>query len=802
MSQIRGCLNYIWNEADVLGQGATGSVYKARHKKTGALCAVKTFNAQSRHRPLNVQMREFEVCRRLSHRNIVQLVAIEEESMQRNQVLVMELCRGGSLYTMLECPENAYGMEESEFLRILHDIASGMQHLRETGIVHRDIKPGNILCYVEEDGSTTYKLTDFGAARELDDEEQFVSLYGTEEYLYPDMYERAVLRRPTSAQFDARVDLWSVGVTLYQLATGHLPFRPFGGRENRDTMHDITTRKQSGVLSGVQLTAGGPIEWSRELPNTSAISLGLRKLVTPLLAGLMESNIELMWTFDKFFQTVNVIRAKRVVHVFNTATSTLLHAYMSHSDHMAKFQEELASQSDIPAKNQLLFHDNHRMSTIVQPQQNVSTYPVTSQSNPIMLYFCDRNNNNVEFSPVQPLGLPPIPQISSQANIEQDHAVAKACCALLFLMIRTTKDLHNRQKQLATAVAMFMHDLSMTVEHVWTFIDPFKQLVAGVGRRGRALAESQTLQLASLRLAAGQSNAMVEELDRLARELEDTLVQPETIQRLNDDVNEVYAYIDKYNDRVVVKKELNCPEIKELHCKDMDTCLKKLDQAVEQTQNNYRDFRRNKTLRQLHHNEAQIQKFEKQKMRVTCTRAMAVVEECHASLTRVVKKFQEWYRWTSKVRYRMSKIKTQVEDYTERQHALCEQLDKNEREFVAKVLQVQQKLNGDICLETPGQGQVSNDPSRDYVICDKGDALIPDKGSRGEIDLGLSSKQTIERPKSARSVSGTNSRTLVKQLNQHLQTLQQDADNVKDSLQENTELLKGIQSLCSMDRPT
>jgi serine/threonine protein kinase len=63
----------------------------------------------------------------------------------------------------------------------------GMNHLRENGIVHRDIKPGNIMRVIGEDGQSVYKLTDFGAARELEDDEQFVSLYGTEEYLVSHM---------------------------------------------------------------------------------------------------------------------------------------------------------------------------------------------------------------------------------------------------------------------------------------------------------------------------------------------------------------------------------------------------------------------------------------------------------------------------------------------------------------------------------------------------------------------------------------------------------------------------------------
>lgn len=58
-------------------------------------------------------------------------------------------------------------------------------------IIFRDLKPGNIMKFIRDDGTIVYKLTDFGAARELNDDQQFVSLYGTEEYLHPDMYERA-----------------------------------------------------------------------------------------------------------------------------------------------------------------------------------------------------------------------------------------------------------------------------------------------------------------------------------------------------------------------------------------------------------------------------------------------------------------------------------------------------------------------------------------------------------------------------------------------------------------------------------
>lgn len=82
----------------------------------------------------------------------------------------------------LHSPKARLSRELQAHASLLLPVA-GMNHLRENGVVHRDIKPGNIMRLVGEDGQSIYKLTDFGAARELEDDEKFVSVYGTEEYL-------------------------------------------------------------------------------------------------------------------------------------------------------------------------------------------------------------------------------------------------------------------------------------------------------------------------------------------------------------------------------------------------------------------------------------------------------------------------------------------------------------------------------------------------------------------------------------------------------------------------------------------
>uniref|UniRef100_A0A4W4G6N4 Protein kinase domain-containing protein n=1 Tax=Electrophorus electricus TaxID=8005 RepID=A0A4W4G6N4_ELEEL len=385
---MQSTTNYLWLISDLLGQGATANVYRGRHKKTGDLYAVKVFNNLSFLRPLDVQMREFEVLKKLNHKNIVKLFAVEEESNARHKVLVMEYCPYGSLYTVLEEPSNAYGLPEDEFLIVLQDVVAGMNHLREYGIVHRDIKPGNIMRVIGEDGRSVYKLTDFGAARELEDDEQFVSLYGTEEYLHPDMYERAVLRKDHQKKYGATVDLWSIGVTFYHAATGSLPFRPYEGpRRNKEVMYKIITEKPPGAISGQQKFENGKIEWSTEMPISCSLSKGLQSLLTPVLANILEADQEKCWGFDQFFAETSDILHRTVIYVFSLQQATLHHVYIHTYNTATLFQELLFRRTNISIPNQELMYEGRRL--VLETNRQAQTFPRTTRDNPIMLLSRD-----------------------------------------------------------------------------------------------------------------------------------------------------------------------------------------------------------------------------------------------------------------------------------------------------------------------------------------------------------------------------------------------------------------------------
>ncbi|XP_034473988.1 serine/threonine-protein kinase TBK1 isoform X1 [Drosophila innubila] len=426
MSFLRGSLNYVWCTTSVLGKGATGSVFQGVNKTTGESVAVKTFNPYSHMRPADVQIREFEALKKVNHENIVKLLAIEEDQEGRGKVIVMELCTGGSLFNILDDPENSYGLPEHEFLLVLEHLCAGMKHLRDNKLVHRDLKPGNIMKFISEDGQTIYKLTDFGAARELEDNQPFASLYGTEEYLHPDLYERAVLRKSIQRSFTANVDLWSIGVTLYHVATGNLPFRPYGGRKNRETMHQITTKKASGVISGTQLAENGPIEWSTTLPPHAHLSQGLKTLVTPLLAGLLEENREKTWSFDRFFQEVTLILRKRVIHVFFTNRTSSVEVFLEPEEQIDNFRERIFLQTEVPLEKQILLFNNEHLEKKVTPRTIAKAFPTTTTDQPIFLYSND--DNNVQLP--QQLELPKFPVFPPNVSVENDASLAKAACSV------------------------------------------------------------------------------------------------------------------------------------------------------------------------------------------------------------------------------------------------------------------------------------------------------------------------------------------------------------------------------------
>ncbi|XP_065505503.1 inhibitor of nuclear factor kappa-B kinase subunit epsilon isoform X2 [Caloenas nicobarica] len=582
--------NYLWSTEDLLGQGATASVYKARNKKSGELVAVKVFNNASYLRPQEVQMREFEMLRKLNHKNIVKLFAVEETGSSKQKVLVMEFCSSGSLLNMLEDPANTFGLAESEFLIVLQCVVAGMNHLRENGVIHRDIKPSNIMRLMGEDGQSIYKLTDFGAARELDDDEKFVSVYGTEEYLHPDMYKRAVLRKPQQKAFGVTVDLWSIGVTFYHAATGSLPFVPFGGpRRNKEIMYKITTEKPPGAIAGVQRQENGSIEWSYELPVTCQLSTGLKDQLIPILANILEVDQEKCWGFDQFFAETNDILHRIVVDVFSLQQASLHRIYIHSYNTTTKFLDAVFKQTNIVPHQQEYFFEGHLYE--LDPNLQADNFYRTTEHNPLTLLSTAEPPEEVVGVRYRDPALD-FPKFVPKVDVLADCSAAKSAVGAGYQTLRIARALRRCRELLARALHWVIGNLKTECSRI------LEQ------KRGAFSV------LACLQLSEVKTQVLYEAVPGGCGvpALKDAAVVKTRLQRVSDELSQCsHSIFDFQGVLNGILSEL----VKHRQQVHQDKSIQQIECCVDKMQLIYKQFKKARTCLRLGYNEEQIHKLDK-----------------------------------------------------------------------------------------------------------------------------------------------------------------------------------------------
>jgi serine/threonine protein kinase len=196
----------------VLGRGGFGIVFRAFDEMLQRVVALKVMAPQlAATSPARKRfLREARSSAQVRHENVVQVYEVGEQPLP---YLAMEFIPGETLQQKLD---RAGPLEVPEVLRIGRQIAEGLAAAHATGLIHRDIKPGNVLL---EGGQQMVKITDFGLARTADDASisQSGIIAGTPMYMAP---EQAL-----GQTLDQRADLFSLGSVLYQMVAGRLPFR-------------------------------------------------------------------------------------------------------------------------------------------------------------------------------------------------------------------------------------------------------------------------------------------------------------------------------------------------------------------------------------------------------------------------------------------------------------------------------------------------------------------------------------------------------------------------------------------------
>jgi len=193
---------------DLLGQGGFGDVYVGE-QKSGPNVAVKLLDsAHARDEDAITRFkREGETAKRLQHPNIVRVLDVG--SSRQRHYLVMELVRGGSFDRLLRS-----AAPPDKVLSVLTDTARALAYAHAQGVVHRDVKPSNIL--ITRSGKA--KVADFGLARAVDQSSLTTEgrMIGTASYMSP---EQVKGDRATTAS-----DVYAMGIVIYHAITGELPF--------------------------------------------------------------------------------------------------------------------------------------------------------------------------------------------------------------------------------------------------------------------------------------------------------------------------------------------------------------------------------------------------------------------------------------------------------------------------------------------------------------------------------------------------------------------------------------------------
>ncbi|MBV7698196.1 protein kinase [Streptomyces sp. TRM70350] len=206
---------------DLLGQGGMASVHLAYDAVLDRQVAIKTLHTElGREQAFRERFRrEAQAVAKLTHTNIVSVFDTGEDDLDGTTMpyIVMEYVEGRPLGSVLDEDVRQYGaMPADKALKVTADVLAALEISHEMGLVHRDIKPGNVM--VTKRG--VVKVMDFGIARAMQSGvtsmTQTGMVVGTPQYLSP---EQALGRG-----VDARSDLYSVGIMLFQLVTGRLPF--------------------------------------------------------------------------------------------------------------------------------------------------------------------------------------------------------------------------------------------------------------------------------------------------------------------------------------------------------------------------------------------------------------------------------------------------------------------------------------------------------------------------------------------------------------------------------------------------
>ena len=233
----------------LLGHGGMGAVYKVRHSLLDTSFAIKVLFpevADQNKKFIGRFLREARLAGKIRHENLIAVYDAGQNRKTRLYYIVMEYISGGTLRARLR---KEHRLTSADAIKIITGIAQALEKAFEYNIVHRDIKPDNIM--FAENG--TVKLADLGIAKAVDPQDTTLTLeqsvFGTPAYMSPEQAR-------DSHMVDCRADIYSLGIVFYEMLAGR---RPYSGSSTIELLSQIIDNKEVPDIRAVNSSVGDPL---------------------------------------------------------------------------------------------------------------------------------------------------------------------------------------------------------------------------------------------------------------------------------------------------------------------------------------------------------------------------------------------------------------------------------------------------------------------------------------------------------------------------------------------------------------